>query len=266
MALAYKKGKNFERQVEEILIHKSVEYQKQKRIKGFGKRWLVDFYLPQYKTIIECKNISSSNLRRELRLDCLKFLDIYNRHLNMRFVLVFPKPNFIMSAFVRFCTAYKIKLTRITTLADDLDKKVQDVNERYGQLTTPKTRAIKLIKDADKEGITKTIIHDKLGWRGKTNSVPLETSELAKYGIVKSVLSPRRYFTQENYQGSNEFELIQDLRKHHLDYSDKTLAKKYGVTLSQVRRLRAGKLGLTKISGWYWKRPENFTLSEFTTS
>ena len=105
-----KKGFTFEDDVEQILIDNNIINKRHKPVHGYGKKWIVDFYLPKTETIIECKNIACRNLQRELMKECIKFLDIRNRFLQMNFVLLFPKPSFTMTSFVKFCNLYKINL------------------------------------------------------------------------------------------------------------------------------------------------------------
>lgn len=256
-AIAYKKGKDLERQVEQILKQNSIKYQKQKRITGFGKRWLVDFYLPNPPTIIECKNIYGLNLRKHLETECVKFLDIRNRFFQMNFILVFPKPDFSMGSFARFCVKYNIKLATLDILLDSLRRKIDEVNSEFGKLTTSKTQTIKVIRASGVEGITAKTIMKKLGWHGKYPHIPFTAWGLVNYGIVKSILCPIRYFTKQNYERSKEFKFIEDLKMNYLNYSDKYFAEKYGFTIFKIRHFRLNRLGLRKKAGHWFKGNRN---------
>lgn len=254
---AVEKGKDLEYQVEEILNQNDISFEREKRIKGFGKHWRVDFFLPKRRIIIECKNINSRNMKRYLKLDCLKFLDIRNRFLQMNFILVIPKPTFSMGSFCRFCTSYNIKLTTINDLLMAFEKKPSELNQKFGELLPRKDFILKLIKASREKGLTKQDLKKKLGWTTNASPSYLQADNLNKYGVVRSIFSPRRYFSKESYEESNEFKLIKDLKTNHLLYSDQYLANKYGFSMEQVANFRREKLGLHKHPGWNWRRNRN---------
>lgn len=243
---AYEKGKTFEKQVEELLIKNSIKYERQKRFKGLGKRWLVDFYLPNYQAILECKNVEGKNVGRYLEAECTKFLDIRNRFFQMTFIIVLPKPKCSMGSFVRFCTLYNIKLTTPNRLIEALQKESKEINVEFGAVTKIEDKMLKIITDKGEEGITKGELARRVGCH------PCCVYRLCrlKSEIIKSKFSPKRYFIQAKYMESNEYKLIQDLKYHSLMYSDRYLAKRYGFTTSQVQTLRLHTLKIKKKPGW----------------
>jgi transcription initiation factor IIE alpha subunit len=86
---------------------------------------------------------------------------------------------------------------------------------------------------------------------------------LNELGIVKSLTSPKRYFTKNGYEHSNEHKLVEALNKHHMSYSDRELAERFGFSFEQVRELRK-RLGKAKRAGWnFRKNRKNLSLVGF---
>ncbi len=94
---------------------------------------------------------------------CLKFLDLRNRHLEMNFVIVFPKPSITMGSFTRFCVAYKIKLATPETLISSFEKDVSETNKIFGRLISKNKQIIDLIKKSGFEGLTRKEVSKIVG-------------------------------------------------------------------------------------------------------
>lgn len=255
------KGQQFEDDVGKVLKGNNVEYEKQKRVEGFGKKWKVDYYLPQHQTILECKNITGKNLERYLRADCVKFLDIHNHSPDVVFILVFPQPRSAMGSFSRFCTKYNIKLATPSTVIEALRKQAEEANLSFGRSVAVEEEMWKAVESSGKEGIERKELARKL--RVHYNSRVFSNQFLSKFDIVKSLTSPKRYFARKSYENSKEHELVEMLNKHHLHYSDRDLAERFGFSLEQVRELRK-RLNKTKKTGWnFRKNRKNLSLVGF---
>ena len=179
--LSCEKGDAFENKVKSILVEHNINFVREKFLHGYGKRWKVDFYLPEKKTIIECKNVRGRNLQRYLENDCLKFLDLRNKFFKMNFVIVIPKIRFTMGSFVRFCVAYKIKLATPLTLLASFDKSVEETNKFFGNINTLPNRMALLIKKAGSKGLTRKEVTEKIG---NYHHPFFSEKRFKKYGIV----------------------------------------------------------------------------------
>lgn len=250
---AINKGRKFEDEVELTLKQLGITYEREKTIHGFGKKWRVDFYLPQDNTIIECKNVVGYNLPEYLQYSCLKFLDIRNRFLSMNFVLVFHKPNFRMQAVARFCTKYKIKLTNLNRLNQTLHQKTKTTNRLFS-LSRKKQKLLEVLDEGGADGIGYEQLEKEFGCRYLCEI--LRASELTEFGIITSKTCPRRYFRSSKfYQKSREHRMIKELETRFLDASDYEIAEKHGFSSFQVRKLRL-KLRLKKPISWHTKSAE----------
>lgn len=178
---AFEKGVSFENEVENFLLENSIPVERHKRIKGFGKTWVVDFYLPEHSVVIECKNITSKNLKSSLKLDCLKVLDVYNRTSQMSFILVFPHADYTMARFARFCTKYNIKLATLSTLLEALGQNVETVNAPYYILK--KQRPVLQREEAvlsllrKKDGLNAEQIAKRMNWKYNASNYMLRRLE-----------------------------------------------------------------------------------------
>jgi len=127
----WEKGLELEEQVEFILKKHHTKFKRNARMKGYGKGWNVDFFLPEENIIIECKNIGSKNIRTYLRDCCLKAIDIRKTFKKtLQFIIVFPKQKNRMGALGLFLTKYDIKLiNELTNLISSFKQETQNVNQ-----------------------------------------------------------------------------------------------------------------------------------------
>jgi hypothetical protein len=156
------KGQQFEEYVEKVLKDNNIQYERQKRVEGLGKKWKVDYYLPKHQTILECKNIVGKNLERYLRADCVKFLDIRNHSLNMVFMLVFPQPRSTMGSFSRFCTRYNIKLATPSTVIEALERQAEEANMSFGRSVAVEKEMQRAVESSGREGVERKELARKL--------------------------------------------------------------------------------------------------------
>lgn len=196
-----RKGKAFEDQIEAIFKDHSIEYRKQEKIKGYGKKWRVDFYLPYYHSIVECKSSTGKYLKTRLRLDCLKFLDIHNHIADMHFVLVFPTLQIKIRSFARFCTKYNIKLVLPSNIVEALWKDTPTVNQNLVLMESEKRvieREQKIMAILElKDGLNANQVAEKLGIKVSLCYLSLRKLEKSRnlIGILKgSSHQDKRYY------------------------------------------------------------------------
>jgi hypothetical protein len=179
--IAVERGKQLELEVARFLNEANIHYKHHAFIRGSGKKWNVDFYENRTKTIIECKNVTASNLELYLEQCCLKAIDI-GRHVagDLNFIVVVTSSK-LPRTIVRFLTFYGIKIvTSPNALVKALRMDVRQVNAPL--LTKPaKERILELI--GREEGLNCNQIARKL----KIRWVRRHLQELEKEGLVVGV-------------------------------------------------------------------------------
>jgi len=133
MAENYERGVSFENRIAEELSRNRIEYKRQYRLKGFGKKWLIDFYLynmKEHKTLLESKNVGR-NLIHSITSECVKFLDIRNASSEYSFMIVFPSLSHGINSLSKFCSAYDIRLATVDTFIEALKKNIKEQNMQF---------------------------------------------------------------------------------------------------------------------------------------
>ena len=166
-----------------------------------------------------------------------------------------------MGSFSRSCTIYNIKLAKPSTVVEALDRQAQETNMRFGRSVAVEKEMQRAVESSGREGVERKELAKEL--RIHYNSRVFLNKCLNELGIVKSLTSPKRYFTKNGYEDSNEHKLIEVLSKHHMSYSDRELAERFGFSSAQVNDLRE-RLGKAKMAGWnFRKNRKNLSLVGF---